>query len=208
MNPLIIALSKGRLLTQTLPLLKAAGIEPAEDLSDSRKLIFDTTRDDVKFIVLRAVDVPTFVARGAAHLGVSGLDQIAEQNLDDLYLPLDLKVSVCRLMTAGVVGAPLPLGRRRVATKYLHLAREYYARTGVQVELIKLYGAMELAPLVGLADEIVDIVDTGNTLKANGLEPRQLIMHSSARLVANKAAWKTRFEQLKPLVDQMEAALV
>lgn len=207
MKPMIIALSKGRLLTQTLPLLASAGIEPAEDLSDSRKLIFDTTHSDIKFVVLRAVDVPTFVARGVAHMGISGLDQVLEQNLDDLYLPLDLKVSTCKLMTAGVVGQPLPKGRRRVATKYLHLARQYYAQAGVQVELIKLYGAMELAPLVELADEIVDVVDTGNTLKANGLEPRQLIMHSSARLIVNKAAWKTRHGVLAPLVKQLEEAV-
>lgn len=205
-QPLIIALSKGRLLKETLPLLAAAGIEPGEDLG-SRKLIFDTNHADIKFIILRAVDVPTFVTRGVAHMGVSGLDQIAEQSLVDLYLPLDLQVSKCRLMTAGVVGTPVPTGRRRVATKYTRLAREYYAREGVQVELIKLYGAMELAPLVGLADEIVDIVDTGNTLKANGLEPRELIMHSSARLVVNKAAWKTRHAQLAPLVEQIEGAL-
>ena len=204
MKPTIIALSKGRLLKQTLPLLAKAGIEPGEDLSDSRKLIFDTNRDDIKFVILRAVDVPTFVARGVAQVGVSGLDQILEQNLDDLYLPLDLKVSACKLMTAGVVGQAIPEGRRRVATKYLHLARQYYANVGVQVELIKLYGAMELAPLVDLADEIVDVVDTGNTLKANGLEPRELIMNSSARLIVNKAAWKTRHDFLSPLVTQLQ----
>lgn len=205
-QPLIIALSKGRLLKETLPILAAAGIEPGEDLG-SRKLIFDTNQPDVKFIILRAVDVPTFVTRGVAHIGVSGLDQIAEQSLNDLYLPLDLGVSRCRLMTAGLTDQAPPSGRRRVATKYTHLAREYYARMGIQVELIKLYGAMELAPLVGLADEIVDIVDTGNTLKANGLAPRELIMHSSARLVVNKAAWKTRHESLAPLVKQIEGAL-
>ena len=205
-QPLIIALSKGRLLKEMLPILAAAGIEPGEDLG-SRKLIFDTNQPDVKFIILRAVDVPTFVTRGVAHIGVSGLDQIAEQSLNDLYLPLDLGVSRCRLMTAGLADQAPPSGRRRVATKYTHLAREYYARMGIQVELIKLYGAMELAPLVGLADEIVDIVDTGNTLKANGLAPRELIMHSSARLVVNKAAWKTRHESLAPLVKQVEGAL-
>ncbi len=205
-QPLIIALSKGRLLKETLPILAEAGIEPGEDLG-SRKLIFDTNHEQIKFIVVRAVDVPTFVTRGVAHIGVSGLDQIAEQSLTDLYLPVDLGVSACRLMTAGMVGAQVPQGKRRVATKYTHLAREYYARIGVQVELIKLYGAMELAPIVGLADEIVDIVDTGNTLKANGLEPRKLIMHSSARLVVNKAAWKTRFDEISPLVEKIKGAL-
>lgn len=206
MSTFTIALSKGRLLKETLPILAKAGIEPGEDLN-SRKLIFDSNHANIKLIILRAVDVPTFVARGAAQVGVSGFDQIAEQNLDDLYLPVDLNVSKCRLMTAGRVGVENPEGRRRVATKYIHLARQYYASVGVQVELIKLYGAMELAPLVGLADEIVDVVDTGNTLRANDLEPRETLMSSSARLIVNKGAWKTEFETLKPWIDKIQEAV-
>ncbi|HIQ53137.1 MAG TPA: ATP phosphoribosyltransferase, partial [Pseudomonas pachastrellae] len=171
---LTIALSKGRILDDTLPLLKEAGIEPTEDLEKSRKLIFPTTDPNVRLLIVRATDVPTYVEHGAADLGVAGKDVLMEYGSQGLYEPLDLKIANCKLMTAGPVDAPEPAGRLKVATKFVNVARRYYAEQGRQVDVIKLYGSMELAPLVGLADKIIDVVDTGNTLKANGLEPQEL----------------------------------
>ncbi len=204
---LTIALSKGRILEETIPLLRAAGIEPAEDIKSSRKLIFDTNRDDVKLVVIRATDVPTYVAHGAADLGVSGKDVLLEYGGHGLYEPLDLKISQCRLMTAGRVGIPEPQGRLRVATKFVDIAKRYYADQGRQVDIIKLYGAMELAPILDLADRIVDIVDTGRTLKANGLEPLELITEVSARLVVCKASMKMKHALIKPIINGLEAAV-
>ncbi len=204
---LTIALSKGRILEETIPLLRAAGIEPAEDIKSSRKLIFDTNRDDVKLVVIRATDVPTYVAHGAADLGVSGKDVLMEYGGHGLYEPLDLKISQCRLMTAGRVGIPEPQGRLRVATKFVDIAKRYYADQGRQVDIIKLYGAMELAPILDLADRIVDIVDTGRTLKANGLEPLELITEVSARLVVCKASMKMKHALIKPIITGLEAAV-
>ena len=172
---LTIALSKGRILDDTLPLLERAGIVPAENPDKSRKLIIPTTREDVRLLIVRATDVPTYVEQGAADIGVAGKDVLMEYGSQSLYEPLDLKIARCKLMTAGPAGVPEPAGRLRVATKFVNVAKRYYAEQGRQVEVIKLYGSMELAPLVGLADKIIDVVDTGNTLRANGLEPQELI---------------------------------
>ena len=168
-RPLTIAVSKGRIFEETLPLLARAGIEPAEDPVTSRKLILETSRPDVRLVVIRAADVPTFVEYGAADMGVAGKDVLLEHGGAGLYEPLDLGIARCRLMVATRDGQPLPEGRIRIATKYVRTARAWFAARGQQVDLIKLYGSMELAPLVGLADGIVDLVDTGGTLRANGL---------------------------------------
>lgn len=196
-----LALSKGRILEDTLPLLAAAGIVPEDDPVDSRKLVFATNREDLRLLVIRAADVPTFVAYGAADVGVAGKDVLIEHGGAGLYEPLDLGIARCRLMTAGRPGALDAAGRRplRVATKYVETARDWFARAGRQIEIVKLYGSMELAPLVGLADIIVDLVDTGNTLRANGLEPFETIEDISARLVINKAARKMKHEQVGDL---------
>lgn len=204
---LILALSKGRILDETLPLLADAGITPVEDLGKSRKLLFDTNLPDVKLVVIRATDVPTYVQLGAADLGVAGKDVLLEHGVEGLYEPLDLEIARCRLMTAGITGAEPARARRRVATKFVAVARRYYAEQGIQAEVIKLYGAMELAPLMNLADEIVDIVDTGNTLRANGMEPRELIASISTRLVVNKAAMTMKHDRLKPLIARLREAV-
>ena len=206
-NSLTIALSKGRILDDTLPLLKLAGIEPVEDLDKSRKLIFSTSDPDVRLLIVRATDVPTYVEQGAADLGVAGKDVLMEYGSQGLYEPLDLRIANCKLMTAGKVGAPEPKGRLRVATKFVNVAKRYYAEQGRQVDIIKLYGSMELAPLVGLADKIIDVVDTGNTLRANGLEPQELICHISSRLIVNKASMKMKHARIKALIDLLAEAV-
>jgi ATP phosphoribosyltransferase len=202
-----IALSKGRILDETIPLLREAGIEFVDDISKSRKLVFPTTDPNVRLLIIRATDVPTYVQHGGADLGVTGKDVLMEHGGEGLYEPLDLNISRCRLMTAGIKGQPAPQGRLRVATKFVNLARRYYSAQGRQADIIKLYGAMELAPLLGLADEIVDIVDTGNTLKANGLEPRELIENISSRLVANRASMKMKHAMLQPIIEKMGQAV-
>jgi ATP phosphoribosyltransferase len=206
---LIIALSKGRIFKETLPLLKHAGIEPVDDPDTSRKLILDTNRDDVKLLILRATDVPTYVQYGAADLGVAGKDVLLEHGGEGLYEPLDLNIARCKLMTAGRVGEQdvVPGRRLRVATKFVNSTRRFYASRGEQVEIIKLYGSMELAPLVGLADRIVDVVDTGNTLKANGLAPFEHIADISSRLVVNRAAMKMKHDRVKALIEQIAEAV-
>ena len=206
-HKLTIALSKGRILDDTLPLLKAAGIEPLEDVRTSRKLIFPTNHDNVQVVVIRATDVPTYVSHGAADMGISGKDVLMEYGDEDLYEPLDLQIATCRLMTAGLVGVPEPKGRLKVATKFVNIAKRYYAERGVQVDIIKLYGGMELAPIMNLADRIVDIVDTGNTLKANGLEPKEMIAPISSRLVVAKAAMKMKHATIQPLIERLAAAV-
>ena len=204
---LTIAVSKGRIYDDALPLLEEAGIVPIDDPKKSRKLILRTTKDDVQLVIIRATDVPTFVEYGAADMGIAGKDVLLEHGAESLYEPLDLGIAKCRLMTATPVNAPAIKGRVRVATKYVKTAQRYFADIGVQAEIIKLYGAMELAPLVGLADCIVDVVDTGNTLKANGLEPQELIDHISSRLVVNKASMKMKHQVIQSLLDQFEKTL-
>lgn len=207
MSRLTIALTKGRILKETLPLLSAAGIEPLEDIAKSRKLTFATTSPDVRLLILRGSDVPTYVEFGAADLGVAGKDTLLEHGSKGFYEPLDLKISRCRLMTAGVVGGEPVTGRMRVATKYVNLAKQYYAKKGKQVDIIKLYGAMELAPIMDLADEIVDIVDSGNTLKANGLEPREAIADISSRLIVNKASMKMKHQKIEAFIDALSSVV-
>ncbi|WOG29186.1 ATP phosphoribosyltransferase [Endozoicomonas sp. 8E] len=207
-SQITIALSKGRILKDTLPLLKAAGIELAEDPAKSRKLIISTTHPDVNLLIVRASDVPTYVEYGAADVGVAGKDVLLEHGSTELYEPLDLQIAQCKLMTAGKTGHEEPTtGRVKVATKFVNVARRFYASQGRQADVIKLYGSMELAPLVGLADIIVDVVDTGNTLRANGLEPRELITQVSSRLVVNKASMKVKFEAINALIQQLRAAV-
>lgn len=206
-RPLTMALTKGRILKETLPLLARAGIEPLEDISTSRKLVFETSHPDLRLVVLRGSDVPTYVCHGAADLGVVGKDILLEQGADGLYEPLDLGIARCRLMTAAPVGWQPGAARPRVATKFINITRRYFAARGQQVDLIKLYGAMELAPIMDLADLIVDIVDTGNTLRANGMEPLDEIASISSRLVVNKAAMRASCEPLGRLVDQLTAAV-
>ncbi|WP_375177575.1 ATP phosphoribosyltransferase [Marinobacter mobilis] len=206
-DTITIALSKGRILKETLPLLAEAGIELLDDIDKSRKLVFPTTDPNVRVLIIRATDVPTYVQYGGADLGVAGKDVLMEHGGEGLYEPLDLNISRCRLMTAGPKGVEPPQGRLRVATKFVNLARRYYAAKGLQADIIKLYGAMELAPILGLADEIVDIVDTGNTLKANGLEARELIANISTRLVANRASMKIKHQKLHPIIEKMGAAV-
>lgn len=207
MPQLTIALSKGRILKDTLPLLRAAGIELLEDPETSRKLIFPTTHPDVQIIIIRATDVPTYVENGAADVGVAGKDVLMEHGASGVYEPLDLNIARCRLMVAGKVNAPPVQGRLRIATKFVNLTKQYYAEKGEQVEVVKLYGSMELAPLMGLADLIVDVVDTGKTLKENGLEPLELIAHISSRLIVNKASYKRKSTLIQPLLAQLAAAV-
>lgn len=204
---LTLALTKGRILKETLPLLARAGVEPLEDMGKSRKLVFPTTRDDVQLVVMRGVDVPVYVRHGAADLGVVGKDTLLEQGSEGVYEPLDLGIAPCRLMTAAPVGFVWPARRVRVATKFVNVARDYFARRGVQVELIKLYGAMELAPAMALADMIVDIVDTGNTLRANGMEPLDEIAAVTSRLIVNKASMRSRHGALNGLIEAIGTAV-
>ncbi len=201
-----IALSKGRIFEETAPLLKAAGIIPLDDPETSRKLILDTNRPEVRLIVVRASDVPTYVQYGAADMGIAGKDVLNEHGGNGLYQPLDLKIARCRMMVAVPEGfdyenAVRQGARLRVATKYLQTAREHFAKKGVHVDLIKLYGSMELAPLVGLADAIVDLVSSGGTLKANHLVAVEEIMQISSRLVVNQAALKLKRGQIQPILD-------
>lgn len=207
MTQITLALTKGRILKETLPLLEAAGIVPSEDIATSRKLVFETNNPDLRLLILRGSDVPTYVQFGAADIGVAGKDGLLEHQGDGYYEPLDLGIARCKLMTAVPVGAQVQTGRLRVATKYVNVARQFYAAQGRQADLIKLYGAMEIAPILGLAHEIVDIVDTGNTLRANGLEPREEIADISSRIIVNKAAMKTKYTEIQAIVDALEEAV-
>ncbi len=202
-----IALSKGRIFKDTLPLLKAAGIVPKDNPETCRKLYLDTNLAHVKLLVIRATDVPVYVQYGAADIGVAGKDVLLETKLDDLYEPLDLKIAKCKMMTARIVDQELPTGKIKVATKYPNITKQFFAARGQQAEVIKLYGAMELAPLVGLADCIVDLVETGNTLKANNLEPVDTIANISSRLIVNKAAMKIKSTTIKNLIAQISQAI-
>ena len=208
---LILALSKGRIFDDTLPLLAAAGIVVTEDPETSRKLILATNDANVRVIIVRASDVPTYVQYGAADFGVAGKDVLMEHGGEGLYQPIDLKIAACRMSVAVHAGfdydsAVRQGARLRVATKFVQTAREHFAAKGVHVDLIKLYGSMELAPLVGLSDAIVDVVSTGSTLRANNLVEVETIMHISSRLVVNQAALKLKRERLQPILDAFERA--
>jgi ATP phosphoribosyltransferase len=207
-----IALSKGRIFDETLPLLAAAGIVPTENPETSRKLIIGTSQADVRVVVVRASDVPTYVQYGAADLGVAGKDVLIEHGGTGLYQPLDLKIAKCRMSVATPVGfdyenAVRQGARLKVATKYVKIAREHFAAKGVHVDIIKLYGSMELAPLAGLADLIVDLVSTGGTLRANNLVEVEEIMPISSRLVVNQAALKLKRERLNPILESFTRAV-
>jgi ATP phosphoribosyltransferase len=207
-----IALSKGRILEEGLPLLERAGIRPTENPLTSRKLILDTNLPDVKLTIIRAADVPTYVQFGAADLGIAGKDVLMEYDGDALYELMDLKIARCRMMVAEPASLasrddPRSWTRLRIATKYVKTTQRHFAAKGIQTDIIKLYGSMELAPLVGLSDRIVDLVDTGNTLKANGLVEVEHIADISARLVANKASMKMKHQALKNLVGQLQRAV-
>ena len=216
-DQLTIALTKGRILDETLPLLEAANIKPLEDIKKSRKLLFETNQPNVRLLILRGSDVTTYVRFGTADLGIAGKDMLMEyanasaEQCGDLgiYELLDLKIAACRLMTAGKKDqTPIRDRRITVATKFVNVAKDFYAKQGVQADIVKLYGAMELAPIMGLADEIVDIVDTGNTLTANGLEPWDMIeANISSRLIVNKASMKMKHAKIKALVDSIEKAV-
>ena len=207
MTQITIALTKGRILKETLPLLKQIGLEPIDDVFTSRKLLFPTNKDNVRLLILRGSDVATYVQLGKADIGITGKDGLLEHRGEGYYEPVDLGIAQCKLMTAAPVGYQRGAGRLRVATKYTEVAREYYAQQGLQIDLIKLYGAMELAPVMDLADEIVDIVDTGNTLKANGLEAREMIADISSRVIVNKAAMKTKYPVIKDILTSLEEAV-
>ncbi len=206
-DSLTIALSKGRIFKETMPLLQAAGIEALDDPETSRKLILDTNHDNIKLVIIRATDVPVYVQYGAADLGVTGKDVLMEHGGDGLYEMLDLKIAQCKLMTAGFADKPLPEGQLKVATKFVNCTRDHFARQGRQIEIIKLYGSMELAPIVGLADIIVDVVQTGSTLKANGLVPLEHMADISSRIVVNTASMKMKHEKLQTLLDQLKQAV-
>ena len=207
-----LALSKGRIFEETLPLLAAAGITPSENPESSRRLIIGTNRDDVRLIIVRASDVPTYVQYGAADLGIAGKDVLNEHGGNGLYQPLDLQIAKCRMMVAvregyDYAGTVKQGARIRVATKYVSAARDHFASKGVHIDLIKLYGSMELAPLVGLSDVIVDLVSTGGTLKANGLVAVEHISDISSRLVVNQAALKLKRNLIQPVIDAFASAI-
>ncbi len=211
-NMITLALSKGRIFDETLPLLKAAGIEVSEDPEKSRKLIIGTSNPNVRIVLVRATDVPTYVQHGGADLGVVGRDTLLEHGGQGLYQPLDLQIAKCRMSVAvradfDYAGAVKQGSRIRVATKYTQIARDHFANKGVHVDLIKLYGSMELAPLTGLADAIVDLVSTGSTLKANHLVEVEQIMQISSRLVVNQAALKLKREPIRAIIDAFERAV-
>ena len=206
-SKLIIALTKGRILEETLPLFERAGIVPKENLRKSRKLFFDTNIDGVQLMLLRGSDVPTYVEFGSADMGVVGKDLILEHGSEGFYEPLDLGIARCRLMTAVRSDREMVSGRISVATKFTNIAKRYFAERGKQIELIKLNGALELAPALGLADVIVDIVDTGKTLKANGLKPQDLIAEVSSRMIVNKASMKIKHEIINKVLGQLNVVV-
>lgn len=201
-----LAIAKGRVLQEALPLLARIGITPLEDPDTSRRLILDTSRPGFRLVLVRSADVPTYVEHGTAEAGITGKDVLLEHEGGGLYEPLDLGIARCRLVVAGPAGAPAPAGRMRIATKYVRTARDHFADRGVQVEIIRLYGSMEIAPGLGLADCIVDLVDSGRTLAANHLEVLESIMDISSRLIVNKAAMKMKGTVLRPFVRELAAA--
>jgi ATP phosphoribosyltransferase len=203
-KPLTIALNRGdRILNECLSMLAEAGVEPVEPIDGSRKLVFSTTNGQ-RLVVVRGDDVPTYVEYGAADVGITGKDTLLEYGGSGFYERLDLRITECRIMTAAPIGASLGTGPLRVATKFVNIAKRYFAEKGRQVEIIGLSGAMEIAPLMGLADCIVDIVETGNTLVANGLEARDVIANVSARVIVNRASLKMRFDEIEALLKRLE----
>ena len=204
---LVIALTKGRILEEVLPLLGKAAIEPCEDIAPSRKRLFGTNLPNVRLMVIRGSDVPTYVELGSADIGIAGKDVLMESGSQGFYEPLDLRLARCRLMTAAQVERKEMPPRMRVASKFVNIAKQYFCNQGRQVDIIKLNGALELAPLLGLADCIVDIVDTGNTLRANGLEPRELIAEISTRVIVNKASMKIKHDKVQSLLERLAEAV-
>lgn len=202
-DKITIAVSKGRIFDDALPLLAKLDIVPLEDPNKTRKLVLETNQPNIQLLIIRATDVPTYVERGAAELGISGKDVLMEYSGDDLYEPIDLGIAKCRMMLAGLKDAKPIVDRPRVVTKYTNITKNYFAERGQQVEIIKLYGSMELGPVLGLSDWIVDLVDTGNTLKANGLVTLEHIADISSRLVVNKAAMKMKNTTIKPIIEQL-----
>ena len=200
---IVIAISKGRILEEGMGLLKKMGIETLDNMSDSRKLIYPTNNNLLKLVIVRASDVPTYVGNGAADLGIVGKDTLVECNLNNIYTPLDLNISKCRMSLAALPNCK-PGARIKVATKYVNCANEYFNKKKKQVDIIKLYGSMELAPILGLADYIVDLVDSGMTLKANGLEEIDFIFDVSAQLISNKASMKTKTESIENIINAFE----
>lgn len=204
---LVIALTKGRVLADELDVLARAGIKPVEDPRSSRKLVFNTNKENVRVMVLRGMDVATYVEHGIADLGMSGKDVLLEHGGAGMYEPLDLGLGCCRIVEAGLKEEPQLPSRLRIATKFTNTAKRFYAEKGIQVDIIKLYGAMELAPVTGLAHRIVDIVETGNTLKANGLVPMAHIADISTRLVVNQSSFKTKHQPISELIEALEKEL-
>lgn len=202
-DKITIAVSKGRIYDDAIPLLAKVGIVPVDDPNKTRKLVLETNQPHIQLLVIRATDVPTYVERGAAELGISGKDVLMEYSGEGLYEPIDLGIAKCRMMLAGLKDAKPIVDRPRVVTKYTNITQNYFAERGQQVEIIKLYGSMELGPVLGLSDWIVDLVDTGNTLKANGLVTLEHIADISSRLVVNKAAMKMKNATIKPILDQL-----
>ena len=200
---IVIAISKGRILEEGMGLLKKMGIETLDNMSDSRKLIYPTNNNLLKLVIVRASDVPTYVGNGAADMGIVGKDTLVECNLNNIYIPLDLNISKCRMSLAALPNCK-PGARIKVATKYVNCANDYFNKKKKQVDIIKLYGSMELAPILGLADYIVDLVDSGKTLKANGLEEIDFIFDVSAQLISNKASMKTKTESIENIINAFE----
>ena len=200
---IVIAISKGRILEEGMELLKKMGVETVDNMSDSRKLIYQTNNSLLKLVIVRASDVPTYVGNGAADMGIVGKDTLVECNLNNIYIPLDLNISKCRMSLAALPDCK-PGARIKVATKYVNCANDYFNKKKKQVDIIKLYGSMELAPILGLADYIVDLVDSGMTLKANGLEEIDFIFDVSAQLISNKASMKTKTESIENIINAFE----
>ena len=200
---IVIAISKGRILEEGMELLKKMGVETIDNMSDSRKLIYQTNNSLLKLVIVRASDVPTYVGNGAADMGIVGKDTLVECNLNNIYIPLDLNISKCRMSLAALPNCK-PGARIKVATKYVNCANDYFNKKKKQVDIIKLYGSMELAPILGLADYIVDLVDSGMTLQANGLEEIDFIFDVSAQLISNKASMKTKTESIENIINAFE----
>lgn len=202
-NNIVLAISKGRIFDESIKLLEKIGISTLEEMSDSRKLIYQTNNDLLKIVIVRAADVPTYVSNGAADVGIVGKDTIIEYNANNIYIPLDLDIAKCRMVLAGLPNSS-PGARIKVATKYVKCTSDYFIKKKKQVDIIKLYGSMELAPILGLADYIVDLVDSGQTLKANGLVEIESIFDISSQLITNKASMKTKTESIEKIINAFE----